>query len=710
MKKQLLIVLAMSIGFLTYAQQGRRLDAELLKSEKFQTRLDVADPGDFSSVNPYKPLNNTVKGKASINKYQISSSANAYTLIINQSHCLTADQPSGVLMFTHRADPSAGLGSSSGDIVTSHSTDAGVTWNQNIVLTQFAPNNNRYPSGVLYNPLGAMSVDSLMAVWCGPSWEGTTGNETWDKNYFGNSTLNGAISNSEYITNLVGEEPMIRMGFSACDDGYVHVMGPNYDYNATTEYTDYINTIVMNGTYHLPTNSFNWSESNFTTDFVSNATDGDLVGSYNMQWSQDGSVGWIYFTGRDNRNDQYAYQPIAYYSLDKGDTWTIVPWFDYGTIPEIYNNFWPLRADTTRVVPTFYFWNDGVVDANGQLHIFLNGQGKFSVHADSINWSYTYEPDFLIDLHTTMNGWDAVLIDTVWTDQVLADESGFGTGDDALGWTHRTQASRSKDGTKIFVVWSDTDTLFSDKNKFPDIKAWGLEANTGEKTDVVNFTKGTSYAANNFFQFVSNISLRNGCKESYTIPVSVADLGQTPDDPVGHYYLSGIELEFSCGVAAMFTAQDTVVVNSSLTFTDASTGNPNKWEWDFGDGGTSTLQNPIHDYTSIGTYTVTLTAGDDVCCTTYEMNITVKSIGISEKEANINVDIYPNPTSEVLNISTTEIIENVKIFNVFGHLVSEELVGDKLAKINTSSFSPGIYFIQINTERGFITRKVNVVE
>ena len=68
MKKQLLIVLALGIGFLAYAQQGRNLDAEVLKSEKFRSRLDVADLGTFSSVNPYKPVNNTVKGTAAVNR------------------------------------------------------------------------------------------------------------------------------------------------------------------------------------------------------------------------------------------------------------------------------------------------------------------------------------------------------------------------------------------------------------------------------------------------------------------------------------------------------------------------------------------------------------------------------------------------------------------------------------------------------------------
>ena len=47
-----------------------------------------------------------------------------------------------------------------------------------------------------------------------------------------------------------------------------------------------------------------------------------------------------------------------------------------------------------------------------------------------------------------------------------------------------------------------------------------------------------------------------------------------------------------------------IVVN----FTDASTGNPTAWSWDFGNGATATKQNPSTTYFKPGTYTVTLTA------------------------------------------------------------------------------------------------------
>ncbi|HWR84037.1 MAG TPA: PKD domain-containing protein [Candidatus Deferrimicrobium sp.] len=46
----------------------------------------------------------------------------------------------------------------------------------------------------------------------------------------------------------------------------------------------------------------------------------------------------------------------------------------------------------------------------------------------------------------------------------------------------------------------------------------------------------------------------------------------------------------------------------TVNFTDQSTGFPTSWAWDFGDGGTSTAQNPSHTYTTAGSFTVTLTA------------------------------------------------------------------------------------------------------
>jgi PKD repeat protein len=62
---------------------------------------------------------------------------------------------------------------------------------------------------------------------------------------------------------------------------------------------------------------------------------------------------------------------------------------------------------------------------------------------------------------------------------------------------------------------------------------------------------------------------------------------------------------------ADFSASATAIgVNNSVKFKDLTRGSPASWTWDFGDTGTSTLQNPSHTYAAEGTYTVSLTAGD----------------------------------------------------------------------------------------------------
>ena len=48
-----------------------------------------------------------------------------------------------------------------------------------------------------------------------------------------------------------------------------------------------------------------------------------------------------------------------------------------------------------------------------------------------------------------------------------------------------------------------------------------------------------------------------------------------------------------------------------IEFTDNSTGTINSWDWNFGDGNTSTDSDPIHTYAAEDDYTVTLTATNE---------------------------------------------------------------------------------------------------
>jgi PKD repeat protein len=59
---------------------------------------------------------------------------------------------------------------------------------------------------------------------------------------------------------------------------------------------------------------------------------------------------------------------------------------------------------------------------------------------------------------------------------------------------------------------------------------------------------------------------------------------------------------------ASFTADPMIgFVPLSVDFTDTSTGDPITWDWEFGDGGISAVQNPTHLYEVVGNYTVNLT-------------------------------------------------------------------------------------------------------
>ncbi|MBK9338120.1 MAG: HYR domain-containing protein [Lewinellaceae bacterium] len=68
---------------------------------------------------------------------------------------------------------------------------------------------------------------------------------------------------------------------------------------------------------------------------------------------------------------------------------------------------------------------------------------------------------------------------------------------------------------------------------------------------------------------------------------------------------------------AQFTYSASTSNCFDYSFTNTSTGYGLSYEWDFGDGGTSTAQHPTHLYAGPGTYTVCLTVSNGECSNTY---------------------------------------------------------------------------------------------
>jgi PKD repeat protein len=62
-----------------------------------------------------------------------------------------------------------------------------------------------------------------------------------------------------------------------------------------------------------------------------------------------------------------------------------------------------------------------------------------------------------------------------------------------------------------------------------------------------------------------------------------------------------------CGVSGVFMYIVPVSVQFSV---DVSSGNPTAFHWDFGDGSTSDIREPLHTYSSYGIYRVVLTVSD----------------------------------------------------------------------------------------------------
>jgi PKD repeat protein len=96
---------------------------------------------------------------------------------------------------------------------------------------------------------------------------------------------------------------------------------------------------------------------------------------------------------------------------------------------------------------------------------------------------------------------------------------------------------------------------------------------------------------------------------NYTVILTATnDLGSDTKTAIDYIIVSGS----SAPVAALSANKTSWSSPAAIQFYDRSAGFPTSWAWDFGDGATSTLKNPVHTYTGIGNYTVNLTVTNEV--------------------------------------------------------------------------------------------------
>lgn len=68
-----------------------------------------------------------------------------------------------------------------------------------------------------------------------------------------------------------------------------------------------------------------------------------------------------------------------------------------------------------------------------------------------------------------------------------------------------------------------------------------------------------------------------------------------------------------------------------------------------------------------------------------------------------SLNVYPNPTSDVIHVMTNYQFDKVRVFNNSGKLLSEDQFDNH---IDMSNFLPGIYFVQFYDDQNMITQKV----
>ena len=91
------------------------------------------------------------------------------------------------------------------------------------------------------------------------------------------------------------------------------------------------------------------------------------------------------------------------------------------------------------------------------------------------------------------------------------------------------------------------------------------------------------------------------------------------------------------------------------------------------------------------------------------IDIFASGVNVSEINETSSFNVYPNPASDFVKVSTDNRQQTtVRIYNILGMLVEEIEINSNETEINVSDYNPGIYFFNIQTENGNVTKKIVV--
>ncbi|MFT5601227.1 MAG: PKD repeat protein [Flavobacteriales bacterium] len=195
-------------------------------------------------------------------------------------------------------------------------------------------------------------------------------------------------------------------------------------------------------------------------------------------------------------------------------------------------------------------------------------------------------------------------------------------------------------------------------------------------TGVVDQGSGQGYFTESAGTFGITYTIAGTCGDAYTDSVDVFDL------PV-----------------AGFTNSGSPVVN----FTNTSTGGAS-YTWDFGNGNTSSAQDPTNTYTANGIYPVTLTVTSaNGCINSIIIDVTIQGLSITENQ--VSFKMYPNPATDIVTIKTIRNSSKIEVINLIGETVYTAKSNGNTT-INVSEISKGAYFIRVTEGTASSTQKL----
>jgi len=185
-------------------------------------------------------------------------------------------------------------------------------------------------------------------------------------------------------------------------------------------------------------------------------------------------------------------------------------------------------------------------------------------------------------------------------------------------------------------------------------------------------TDSTIFTQSGNFTVLLNIVTSDGCSYATSLPIDITE------GPLASFtYTQG-------------STQTEVVFTNTTTF---SGGSITQNAWDFGDGNTSNLENPTHDFPGADTYPVTLTVtADNGCSNTVFVNIS--TVGIEDAEQ-LQLTLFPNPVHNELFVESSYAIGNWVIYDASGREVLTGSEGTSKYWVDISMLSNGNYTFQL---------------